>query len=45
MEHKDSLPCSHEPAISHYHEPDEFNSHPQTWFPYDKFYYYMPTYT
>jgi hypothetical protein len=33
MEHEDSLPCSEEPAIEPYTEPDESNPHLQNLFP------------
>jgi hypothetical protein len=35
MEPEGSSPCSQEPAICPYPEPNESNSHPQTLFPQD----------
>jgi hypothetical protein len=37
MEQNTSLPCSQEPSIGHYPEPDESNPHPPTVFPEDQF--------
>jgi hypothetical protein len=37
MEHEGLIPYSQQPANGPYPEPDEFNPHPQTLFPYFPF--------